>query len=186
MRQIAPVDIDDTELFLSVVQSKTGTRRQRLRRAESEVIHAYSLYEVAAPEVATLARASLTQHQEAALIHCYDVETVPLRELRGEILGKIENSKCPFCDLNESSTLDHYLPKRVYPEFSILSKNLLPCCSPCNSHKSTMISESGNRLFFHPYFDTIPPHPFLRADVEMHSDILLLNYCIVRPPGMMR
>ena len=126
MRRIAPVEVDDSTLFLSVVQAKQGKRRQSLQKAKTEVLDAYCRYKTAAPAVAILARASLTERQEAALIHCYDVETKPLRSLRGRLLGKIEHTKCPFCGLNESSTLDHYLPKKAYPEFSIFSLNLVP------------------------------------------------------------
>lgn len=45
---------------------------------------------------------------------------------------------CPYCGLPSNITLDHYLPRKVgaFPEFSILSKNLVPACSDCQGKKS--------------------------------------------------
>lgn len=45
---------------------------------------------------------------------------------------------CPYCGLPSNITLDHYLPRNIksFPEFSILSANLIPACSTCQSKKS--------------------------------------------------
>ncbi|NWJ27661.1 HNH endonuclease signature motif containing protein [Rhizobium sp. RM] len=64
---------------------------------------------------------------------------------------------CPMCGSQNTGTLDHYLPRKHYPEFSILSWNLIPACPACNSsvkgdrHKGMLSPER----FLHPYFDTL-------------------------------
>ncbi|MBD9531176.1 hypothetical protein IB233_06060 [Comamonas sp. CMM01] len=50
--------------------------------------------------------------------------------------------------------MDHYLPKKTYPEFSITACNLFPMCDICQGEKGTAtVNETNERLFLHPYFD---------------------------------
>lgn len=62
---------------------------------------------------------------------------------------------CPACGEDGTpNTLDHYLPKESYPEFSITARNLFPMCDICQGKKSTATVNSANeRMFLHPYFD---------------------------------
>lgn len=64
---------------------------------------------------------------------------------------------CPCCGEDGApGTLDHYLPKDIFPELSIFLANLTPMCQPCQGEKSTkFISKSGVRKFLHPYFDVM-------------------------------
>ncbi|MDN2668338.1 hypothetical protein OW495_16560 [Vibrio sp. 14N.309.X.WAT.E.F5] len=77
---------------------------------------------------------------------------------------------CPACGEDGTpNTLDHYLPKDLYPEFSILSKNLFPMCDICQGKKSTkVLSPARKRIFLHPYYDD-----FLNNQV--------INLCIEKP-----
>lgn len=62
---------------------------------------------------------------------------------------------CPLCgEAGTPNTLDHYLPKSEFPEFSILPFNLVPACDICQGHKLTRYSGPDGRLFLHPYYDT--------------------------------
>lgn len=62
---------------------------------------------------------------------------------------------CPACGEDGTpNTLDHYLPKQTYPEFSITAWNLFPMCDICQGEKGTKTVNAANeRLFLHPYFD---------------------------------
>ncbi|EJR3606048.1 HNH endonuclease [Vibrio vulnificus] len=64
---------------------------------------------------------------------------------------------CPSCgEPGKPGTLDHYLPKTVYPELSIVVLNLTPMCSECQGRKGSDITdEYGNKIFIHPYFDPV-------------------------------
>ena len=57
--------------------------------------------------------------------------------IRDEILGSANNHACPYCNVATVDTLDHVLPKKIYPEFSVLAQNLVPSCSRCNREKSS-------------------------------------------------
>ncbi len=61
---------------------------------------------------------------------------------------------CPICGSPMTGDLDHYLPRKVYPEFAIMRANLVPACRHCNSGvKGTTVHGGIPRRFIHPYFD---------------------------------
>jgi hypothetical protein len=62
---------------------------------------------------------------------------------------------CPACGEDGTpNTLDHYLPKNIFPEFSISTVNLFPMCDTCQGWKlEHTLDDNGARLFLHPYFD---------------------------------
>lgn len=61
---------------------------------------------------------------------------------------------CPMCGNTGRDALDHYLPKADYPEFAVLSFNLVPTCTSCNSKRSNSANAPRSPLpLIHPYFD---------------------------------
>lgn len=186
MRSIVPLSVDETRIYDDVTAAKRGPRRGRLLRARPRVLAAYQLYEDCVPEVGTLAKANLTATQKEALLHAFIVETKPVSELRGNLLERGGVARCPFCGISETSTLDHYLPKEHYPEFSIFAKNLVPCCAACNPLKLDRILSHGTdvRLFLHPYFDIVPDVEFLTVSARIEADALVVSYRLNCPAGM--
>lgn len=85
---------------------------------------------------------------------------------------------CPVCGSSGQGSLDHYLPRDEFGEFSIIRANLLPACHHCNSdEKGTVYKGAGGARLLHPYFDdwldqplwrvrVVPPHaaPTFRAE----------------------
>jgi 5-methylcytosine-specific restriction endonuclease McrA len=78
------------------------------------------------------------------------VQRPVLEELRSRKL-----QLCPACGEDGTpNTLDHYLPKQSYPEFSITPANLYPMCDICQGEKGVdTVNAANERLFLHPYFD---------------------------------
>lgn len=75
---------------------------------------------------------------------------------------------CPTCGEDGTpNTLDHYLPKQIYPEFSITACNLVPMCDICQGKKLALTVNAANqRLFLHPYFDQFIEQQILHLDIE--------------------
>ncbi|WGE54818.1 hypothetical protein NYR70_09300 [Actinobacillus equuli subsp. equuli] len=74
-----------------------------------------------------------------------------LRKIYDFLLNQSQHEKCPYCGgINEPNTLDHYLPRAKYAQYSILLRNLIPSCTQCNSNHKSIHS---NILFIHPYLD---------------------------------
>lgn len=186
MRSIPLLAVDATDIFDEIAAAKQMPRRRRLQAVRAKVLVAYQGYEDAAPEVGGLERAQLTDLQKEAMRHAYTVETEPMTVLRGTLLKRVIVARCPFCGISESSTLDHYLPKEQYPEFSIFPKNLVPSCAACNTRKRNRILDEGTgvRMFLHPCYDVIPDIPFLAVRARMAADALILSYQLTRPVGM--
>ena len=62
---------------------------------------------------------------------------------------------CPVCGSPVTGSLDHYLPRDLYREFSIMRANLVPACMHCNSStKGTTVHGGEPRRFIHPYYDS--------------------------------
>jgi 5-methylcytosine-specific restriction endonuclease McrA len=75
------------------------------------------------------------------------------RDIYDSLLSQSPLGKCPFCGFGQATTLDHYLPKAKYPQFSVLPFNLVPSCKDCNKGKSTAIATTAEDQSLHPYFD---------------------------------
>lgn len=186
MRSIPLLAVDATAVFDDIAAAKHQPRRGRMRAARADVLTAYQNYEDAVPEVGALDEAPLTDAQQEAMRHAFNVETAPMTVLRGDLLKRISVARCPFCGISESSTLDHYLPKEQYPEFSVFPKNLVPSCAVCNTRKRDRILDDGTnvRMFLHPCYDVIPDIAFLQVRARMEADALVLSYRLVQPAGM--
>lgn len=93
---------------------------------------------------------------KSELVKLYDYYMVQRQPARGiyDAILVAANDKCPFCGgIGRPKTLDHYLPKANYPQFSVLPYNLVPACRDCNTGKSNSLATNVNEQVIHPYFD---------------------------------
>lgn len=86
-----------------------------------------------------------------------------LESLRNRVLDY-----CPACGEDGTpNTLDHYLPKDIFPEFCVTIVNLFPMCDICQGAKGVKTNDDeGKRLFIHPYFDDFIEHQVLILDIR--------------------
>ncbi len=77
-----------------------------------------------------------------------------LRAIYDAIKNAAED-ECPYCAglSSDVDTLDHYLPKAVYPRFAVLPPNLVPACATCNRVMQASSSDDPSEQFLHPYSD---------------------------------
>lgn len=85
--------------------------------------------------------------------------------MRIKNLCMVYDNRCPSCAKREVSTLDHFLPKSIFPHLSVSPLNLVPCCYECNKTKGTYIPTCGEEELIHPYFDNIDEHCWLTAEI---------------------
>ncbi|WP_444943526.1 hypothetical protein ACJJIK_18505 [Microbulbifer sp. ZKSA006] len=91
-----------------------------------------------------------------------------------KFIDDIESSSpdtCPMCGSFKTTDVDHFLPKKHYPEFSVFSKNLIPACN-CNRNKATKIvgEASTKARFLHPYYDSCLNHRLITCFIEFSSE----------------
>lgn len=106
------------------------------------------------------------------LENCYLNSTASLGEMVKNIRLNQEKDlqgTCQYCGIQKPNTIDHYLPKSDFPEFSILALNLLPCCGDCNSKKHNYWLDQGNRGIINFYIDNLPQIQFLFCDITFEN-----------------
>ncbi|MBK3585730.1 HNH endonuclease [Streptomyces sp. MBT57] len=151
--------------------------RERLRLAESEVASATDIFETAAKSSAlyTLkkARLAVTSLNDTELIAIYKYRMAKKkavgRFIYDDIMLAAPNGRCPLCGQRSVSTLDHVLPKTLYPALSVTPRNLIPACSDCNHAKSNVSPTSADDEPIHPYYDDFDNDLWLHADVVQSS-----------------
>lgn len=96
------------------------------------------------PDVRTEAQKEDKNHERTStplrkqLNHMYSGDTDAMSVLETAIrsLGVPDRrGKCPYCGISAPETLDHQLPKHVYPEYATYGRNLIPTCGACNNRK---------------------------------------------------
>lgn len=97
----------------------------------------------------------------------------PLEDLRNSIFrtALTRNSRCPLCERAQVCALDHFLPKNVFPEYSILADNLIPVCERCNRLKGDECDKIDGLLMFHAYFDEFPDVEILVTEIDVESTV---------------
>ena len=89
-----------------------------------------------------------------------------------QAMRKHDLTICPSCgEPGRPNTLDHYLPKDIYPHFCVTPVNLFPMCDACQLAKGTKVGNvQSPRFFIHPYFDTFIAEQVLRLDIYAPYD----------------
>ncbi|MCY1662316.1 HNH endonuclease [Chryseobacterium sp. SL1] len=88
--------------------------------------------------------------------------------------------KCPLCSVRFVETLDHYLPKSLYPILSVVPVNLIPSCSSCNTGKKISFPTNSIEQTFHPYYDDIQDESWIKATL-LPYDPFGFNYFVECP-----
>lgn len=90
---------------------------------------------------------------------------------QGKMLAELKDHEltlCPACgELGKPNTLDHYLPKGLYPHFCVTPVNLFPMCDACQKEKLEKTGTTAEpRFFLHPYFDVFIAEQVLTVSIE--------------------
>ncbi|WP_409281475.1 hypothetical protein [Pseudomonas defluvii] len=78
----------------------------------------------------------------------YGLDWIP--QLRDVLVGS-----CPMCGSSTLGTVEHYLPKTPFPEFSVFSWNLIPSCASCNQKRGSKHVNGIVCQLLHPIFDKV-------------------------------
>lgn len=176
MRNLPIPTTPNKKKLTRIINSKNRPYKGRLVRVRPAVKRRYDEYDAHADQLENLTMSTITGVNADALIKCYTSKTGEMSTLRDELLyPDIEDfDSCPFCGIGEPTTLDHYLPKENFPEFSVLAKNLIPICGVCNSnYKGSKWIENGQRLFIHTYYDIFPDECFLNASITVNNKVTI-------------
>ncbi|MFD3729662.1 HNH endonuclease [Streptomyces sp. NPDC058671] len=99
-----------------------------------------------------------------------------------QILGAAPDERCPLCGHGIVRTLDHFLPKRMFPALCVDPLNLVPACADCNHLKGERVPTEAETTLLHPYLDRIDDDSWLDAQV-VHNSPSWVNFFVSPPPG---
>ena len=107
----------------------------------------------------------------------------PGRDTYDELISAPSQGRCPLCGGRLVTTLDHHLPKALYPALAVAPLNLVPSCGDCNKAKLALVPRNAADVSLHPYFDHIDDERWLRADVDETRPAALV-FRVEAPGGM--
>jgi hypothetical protein len=172
---VTPRQRDYRADFSALSESRGAETADLLRSATRNVFRAYDRYLERSADASRIRRLRANKDTLAALESNY--ELLRSRTGYGELL-EVTNGRCPMCGFGEASTLDHYLPRSVYPEFSVLALNLLPACARCNLLKGHAVGRTPSEQFLHCFFHQVPSIPLLVCNVDVRPGTLLVEFRI--------
>jgi len=187
MKNLKNFDEDCFEVYRNAVRRKRDLAKKRLliglgKRIESQfTLYTQKFHEKKIYEIVSL---GFCNSEKDALIDLYQYKSAVIRNLKNKILDSqiaTINATCQYCTLNSVNTLDHFIPKEEFPEFSVNPLNLFPCCPECNSKKNNLCFDGDESLFLNLYLDELPNKKYLKADFDFSNDIPLVTFSLHNP-----
>lgn len=180
-------DKDSYDLYNDVINIKRSNNKQILENIKSDVFGQYKNYEENKCDLENIPDSIITDTEQKKLLkNCYtrDIKTI-VGKLTNEIISN-QNvpyvSNCPHCGFETSpDTIDHYIPKELFPEYSILPINLIPMCSRCNTIKGTNWIDGNTRTSINYYFDEFTNHKFLYGMLKKTIDTYIVLFELKKP-----
>jgi 5-methylcytosine-specific restriction endonuclease McrA len=165
--RLQPPTIDDIEYTQAVIDERRNGRNAGYFGENAdwwkERIAEYNRF---SGDPTRITSSIVTDEHKDKYINLYsgsDEEKRQVREIRQLRKRRPKLLVCPACGEDGTPrTLDHYLPKSVFPEFAVHLKNLVPMCDICQEIKGDeYVTVTGEKIYFHSYFDTIPDALFI-------------------------
>lgn len=172
MRNFDAFDGDSVDFYgLAVSRKEDEDLRLRLTAITDEIRAGYLLYDQHWEDstLSVLHNNAFFTAFRNDLKGLYDYNSLTLRELRTNVQSRMPQAiryTCQYCTVTPAESLDHYIPKEEFPEYSIHANNLVPCCKTCNGYKSFVWrGAQGQRLFLNFYRDFLLAGRFLFCEV---------------------
>ncbi len=164
MRRLNIPNVDDTAVLLNLTDSGAAAATQ-LRPHLASLDMAYRTYRNFQGNPWFVTKNAQLQPLKVNLLALYETPPIALG-----FIGNLRDSAsgaCPVCGRDGLGTLDHYLPKADYAEFSFFSKNLIPACSRCNSARSNLVRGTiPDHRPIHPYYDAFLSRQILTTELR--------------------
>lgn len=185
MRRLNAPSRDHLADYVKVMDHRTPQTRGALRSAQRRVLIAYDEYPRTfhfrepldfGDENAAVSSALRSNYDHALRGGC-------LSSLRSEVIS-LASGRCPYCEISAATSIDHYLPRSAFPEFSILAANLIPLCADCNRLKGDF-RPNAIRRYPHLYLDAPIQSVYLVATVENGAGIAV-SYSMEWSAGICR
>lgn len=167
MKKLPPPRINDNKITTALSENSklSGTSYPHLKKQLSEVLDSYAAYHNLNGDALNISPIKISTDLKRGLRSNYKSPPHELSHIA--IIRDSSSDICPMCGMpGNGGTIDHLLPKERYPEFSILSKNLVPACL-CNITRGTStIAPNGRARVLHPYYDSCLTTRLLSCEIK--------------------
>jgi hypothetical protein len=168
-----PVGTSQQTFLTCISKVKNPDLKARLVAIEGDVVDASDAYEVAArtttlhtlPSADNVAGQVTKDEMSAVYTERMARKGAPGRAIYDRLLSAPAHGRCPLCGHRTVSTLDHHLPKSLFPALAVTPANLVPACSDCNRAKLERAPQTSDEETLHPYYDDIEGDCWLYAEV---------------------
>lgn len=172
MRPLVPPRVSGDAIYLSIANSKIEPNKSILSGIEQSILARFRIYENEIYSLEKIPKCTYPPPEKAALLLCYNSETIARTKAINTILSFNETlTICNYCGFAPADTIDHYLPKEDFPEFSVFAINLIPCCNKCNLIKDRTVSVNGHRQIINFYFDNIIHQKCLVSEIIISRSV---------------
>ena len=176
MTGITRPNVDITDFSRQFIDNRlSGSKRRSFEALRHEFHQRLNEYDTrnGNPETITASSAAVESLKDA-FINLY--LSANLDTVHGKYIVELRDndlSYCPYCfSITRPTTLDHYLPKSKFPEFSVFPLNLVPMCSKCQTIKDEkFLDQSKRKIFIHPYYDAIANVRILEIEITPPYDV---------------
>jgi len=187
MKKIAQPSFGVEDILNTCILTTTPqVEKDAMEKSKAEIISAEIDYKdkIKNGMLFHLPRRAKTSHMsEAALLKLYEYRMLKKQSVRvyyDNIMSLVRHNRCPFCNKQVVTTVDHYLPKTIYPICSIIPINLVAACRDCNTEKDNYYPQNREEELIHPYFDDIGDARWLY--VKIQESIPVVFEYFVKPP----
>ncbi|MEK6495313.1 HNH endonuclease [Myroides odoratimimus] len=137
MKNLKKPTVDCFDEFEKIRESKLIKTRDELKLIKTQVSDRYREYdrEFLSNSLENISNSTFVNDDKANLIGCYSKKTKALNTLILNIREAQVGNICQYCGIDSDDSIDHYLPKEDFSEFSVKPLNLIPCCLRCNQLK---------------------------------------------------
>ncbi|MGE8553998.1 MAG: HNH endonuclease signature motif containing protein [Chryseobacterium jejuense] len=187
MKNLKNFDEDCFEIYKEAVRNKdAGGKKETLSLIKPTIRLLYLDYsdKFRDNEIYNLTSHGFADEEKDYLIDLYQYKSAIIKKVKKKILDSqiiTINATCQYCTLNSINTLDHFIPKGDFPEFSVNPLNLLPCCSECNAKKSKYAYNGEESLFLNLYLDELPEKKYLKADFDFSNGVPIVTFDLYNP-----
>ncbi|MDV4111466.1 hypothetical protein CMT20_06550 [Elizabethkingia anophelis] len=167
----------------NIVNSMNLVNRTPLQNIRSSVAQRFEVYKrYSLPNTLSQIPASTyIGTLSASLKSCYDSGSIGIELLKQKVRDRqldVFKGECQYCNMGEPLTIDHYLPRFYFPEFSALSINLIPCCATCNNKKGEEWLVEGSRKIINYYYDELPDTDYLVCKIVFRKGIAKARFSL--------
>ena len=172
--KVEPTDHED---WLNKATSSGKRYAQSLKAIEELLLKNYSKYSDRVRTYRNTLHRSKLKDQHSILVDFYNNPPTSLAPLIHDRRHNHGLNECPFCGKPVSpGTLDHFIPKKSWPEYSILQNNLVPQCKDCAPIKGDDYhNDKGNAIFLSPIYSKLLSLVEFKVNIKFDQEKKSIN-----------